>query len=159
MFTKYIVPVVAVIAVAGIGTVVLQNTNKADDGMMKQDAMMKDDPSTMAQDDSMMEQDAMMKKDMYVATAPNLQDGTEKILFFHASWCPSCIKGDSQLQELETAGKIGTTVYKVDYDTSADLKAKYNIAMQHTFVKVDGNGNLLSTVAAPTDTQLMNFIQ
>lgn len=35
----------------------------------------------------------------------------------------------------------GVVVFKTDYDSSTDLKKKYAITYQHTFVLVDPNGN------------------
>ena len=61
------------------------------------------------------------------------------VLFFHANWCPSCKADmkqiDSRLSEL---GNI--TVIVVDYDKNADLKKKYGITYQHTYVQIDGEG-------------------
>lgn len=69
--------------------------------------------------------------------------GTKVVLFFHASWCPSC-KGTDE--SLTTAGvPAGLTVVKVDYDTATDLKKQYGITQQHTFVQIDGDGKALAT--------------
>ena len=60
---------------------------------------------------------------------------TAVVLFFHASWCPDCKATDTSLT---TDGvPDGLTVVKVDYDTETDLKKKYGITQQHTFVEVD----------------------
>ena len=61
------------------------------------------------------------------------------ILFFHASWCPSCQSVDVDI----TSGSVpsGVHVRKVDYDSSLDLREKYNVTRQHTFIHVDQNGN------------------
>ena len=64
--------------------------------------------------------------------------GSKVVLFFHASWCPTC-------QATETALKSsgvpdGLTVVKVDYDAATELKQKYGITQQHTFVQIDGAG-------------------
>ena len=65
------------------------------------------------------------------------------VLFFHADWCPSCRADmrqiDSRLNEL---GNI--TVVVVDYDRSADLKKKYGITYQHTYVQIDGDGKKIA---------------
>jgi thioredoxin 1 len=61
------------------------------------------------------------------------------VIFFHADWCPTCKVAmkqiDSRLSEL---GNI--TVIVVDYDESPDLKKKYGITYQHTYVQIDKEG-------------------
>lgn len=62
------------------------------------------------------------------------------VLYFHATWCPSCISTDRILKKKITTLPTGTSVLKVDYDTAIDLKAQYDITYQHTFVQVDAQG-------------------
>jgi len=62
------------------------------------------------------------------------------VLFFHASWCPSCISTDRILKKKIVSLPPGVSILKIDYDTATDLKIKYNITYQHTFVQVDTNG-------------------
>ena len=65
------------------------------------------------------------------------------VLFFYADWCPTCkvaMKNiDSRLSEL---GNIALIV--VDYDDSADLKRKYGVTYQHTYVQIDADGEKLA---------------
>ncbi|NCS87109.1 hypothetical protein CO050_00135 [Candidatus Roizmanbacteria bacterium CG_4_9_14_0_2_um_filter_38_17] len=52
-----------------------------------------------------------------------------------------------KVQSVQTNfGKIPSdvTILKTDYDTATDLKAKYNITMQDSFVQVDNEGNEIS---------------
>lgn len=138
---------------------------KDDDGTMMKvdgDAMMKVDSDAMMKNDDMIvkNEQAMMVKGSYMAYAPEvLTNGETKVLFFHAPWCPSCKKGDSSLTAWYAAGDYARSVYKVDYDTSNDLKAKYGVTYQHTFVLVDGEGNALKTLLGPTDAQLQALLQ
>lgn len=57
------------------------------------------------------------------------------ILFFHASWCSECKAFDKVLRE----GPIpaGVQILKVDYDSRQDLRQKYGVAKQSTFVELD----------------------
>jgi thioredoxin 1 len=64
---------------------------------------------------------------------------TNRVLFFHANWCPTCKKIDKQLNTASL--NEGITVFKVDYDKENSLKQKYGISKQHTFVLVDVDGN------------------
>lgn len=65
------------------------------------------------------------------------------ILFFHASWCPECRAFEQSIE----AGPIpaGVQILKVDYDTSDELKRQYEVTIQTTFVKVDADGEQLSS--------------
>jgi thiol-disulfide isomerase/thioredoxin len=71
---------------------------------------------------------------------------TTKLLFFHASWCPQC---RSIEQSIKKDGlPSGVTVFKVDYDTNQELRQKYGVTIQTTFVKIDSNGNKLAAYVA-----------
>ena len=65
------------------------------------------------------------------------------VLFFRASWCPSCRGVDADIKA--NLGKIpgDLTILDVNYDDSTELKKKYGVTYQHTFVQVDANGNLI----------------
>lgn len=65
-----------------------------------------------------------------------------KVLFFHASWCPTCKSLDQNIR----AGVVpsGLTIFKVNYDTERDLAKKYGVTYQHTLVQVDSDGNLIT---------------
>lgn len=66
---------------------------------------------------------------------------TEVVLFFHADWCPSC---RDTAASLDTDGvPDGLTVVKVDFDTATDLRQKYAVTVQHTFVHIDPDGTAL----------------
>lgn len=75
-----------------------------------------------------------------------------RVLFFHASWCPKC----RALEESIKAGDIpdGLTIFKVDYDNSAELRQKYGVTLQTTIVYIDGTGAELSQDVLYDDTSL-----
>lgn len=79
-----------------------------------------------------------------------------KILFFHAPWCPQCKALDASIK----AGPIpsGTTIIKVDYDSSQALKQKYGVTTQTTLVLVDDNGNLVKKYVAYSTPSLSALI-
>jgi thiol-disulfide isomerase/thioredoxin len=70
------------------------------------------------------------------------QDG-KVVLFFKASWCPTCKAVDADIFAHVSAIPSGTHILIVDYDTSAELKKKYGVTYQHTFVQVDAKGAML----------------
>lgn len=65
-----------------------------------------------------------------------------KVLFFYASWCPTCKALDQNIR----AGVVpeGLTIFKVNYDTERDLAKKYGVTYQHTLVQVDKNGEQIN---------------
>ena len=133
------------------------------------DKMMKEDDKMMKEDDKMMEKEgeAMMEKDWevmedkteakteevaaptgslagtYASYDASMVGKTDKtVLFFHAAWCPSCVSADKSI----SAGEVpeGLTILKTDFDSSTDLRQKYWVTSQHTFVQVDAEGNLIN---------------
>jgi thiol-disulfide isomerase/thioredoxin len=69
-----------------------------------------------------------------------------KILFFHAPWCPQCRAIEASI---ETDGvPTGVTVLKVDYDSNQELRQRYGVTLQTTFVKIDDNGNKIASYVA-----------
>lgn len=80
----------------------------------------------------------------YEAYAPEKlarADRGDVVLFFHASWCPTCRAADKNITE--SGVPAGITILKANYDTETALRKKYGITSQHTFVQVDSEGNLL----------------
>jgi len=81
----------------------------------------------------------------------------QKILFFHAPWCPQC-------RDLEKSIKAGTipenvTIIKVDYDTNQSLRRLYGVTIQTTLVKVDDHGNLVKKYVAYNEPTLSVLIE
>jgi len=68
----------------------------------------------------------------------------EVVLFFHASWCPSCRALNTDIENNVGAIPAGVTILKTDYDKESELKKKYGVTTQHTLVQVDKDGNLIN---------------
>jgi thiol-disulfide isomerase/thioredoxin len=64
-----------------------------------------------------------------------------RVLFFYAAWCPTCRPADVDFSNNEHSLPDDVALFRVNYDTEAELKSKYGITYQHTFVQVDENGN------------------
>lgn len=72
-----------------------------------------------------------------------LASGPEnQVLFFHATWCPSCRALENNLSNNDIPSDLG--IYKLDYDSSTELKKKYAVNNQHTLVQVDSEGNMIN---------------
>jgi thiol:disulfide interchange protein len=127
----------------------------------EKDAMMKKDnptPTASAQDAMMMKKEGAYKDYSSQTVASEQAAGQKVVLFFHASWCPTCKAADNAFKA--NTGKIpaGVTVLKTDYDNSKDLKTKHGITTQHTFVQIDNEGNMITKwVSGDVDMLIKNI--
>jgi len=78
----------------------------------------------------------------YQADKAAYDAGGDVVLFFSASWCPTCQRADKNLKG--SGVPEGLTVVKADYDSSTALKKQYGVTVQHTFVQVDPSGEALA---------------
>jgi thioredoxin 1 len=89
--------------------------------------------------------DVMVKADgVYTAYNTSLLANADKsptVIFFHASWCPTCKAAEADINKnLDALKASGVQILKTDYDTSTELKKQYGVTSQSTFVKVDSKG-------------------
>ena len=90
--------------------------------------------------------DTMMKHSGYVEfneKAYNDASKMKRVLFFAASWCPTCRAADKAFTGNLKGIPADVVVFKTDYDKETALKTKYAITRQHTFVYVDAKGAAL----------------
>ena len=120
--------------------------------MESEDAMMKKDDA-MIEGDSMMEGEAMMESGAsasagtYSTYSPDklaLANSGDVVLFFKASWCPTCRALDADIKKNLGDIPSDVTILEVDYDSATALKQKYGVTTQHTLVQVDASGNLVT---------------
>lgn len=87
-------------------------------------------------------------------------DTAPVVLFFHASWCPSCLSAERIFQKKLSLLPPGVSILKIDFDSASELKERYNITYQHTFVQVDSMGNELARWSGgAVDGVIANLIQ
>lgn len=115
--------------------------DKMNSNAMEETAKMKDD--------KMMEKNTMQKSGSYKDYSPATVEAEQKagnkvVLFFHAKWCPDCKAADAAFQNNPENIPAGVTVLKTDYDSNNDLKTKYAVTYQHTFVQIDDNEKLIT---------------
>lgn len=157
--TGVIIGVIALVIIVGG---VYASMNNKDSAMTEQKAM---EDQKMAEEKAMMEKkaveekEAMMKKDetsmmdkgnammkagSYEAFAPEkvaLASAThDVVLFFRASWCPTCRAVDADIKANLSKIPSSLAILDVNYDDSTELKQKYGVTYQHTFVQVDKDG-------------------
>ena len=82
------------------------------------------------------------------------------VLFFRASWCPTCRALDADIKAHLKDIPSALTILDVDYDNSTSLKEKYGVTYQHTFVQVDANGSLIKKWSgSPTLASLVSQVK
>jgi thiol-disulfide isomerase/thioredoxin len=118
-----------------------------DEAMMKKEEAAAMEKDKMAKSgDAMDTEEAMSKHGSYVTLADYNNDSSKyadskKVYFFHASWCPTCQSIDKEINADMSKIPAGVTVIKTDFDTSTELRQKYGVTTQYTFVQVDADGN------------------
>ncbi|MEX0896233.1 MAG: thioredoxin family protein [Patescibacteria group bacterium] len=97
-----------------------------------------------------------------------LENQQRVILFFKASWCPTCREAEQDILINGRALPEDVLILHADYDTETDLKDRYGVVTQHTFVLVNqqqlaaetwvGGGveRILSIVGAPEQADLVD---
>lgn len=127
---KYLLPLAlsAVIVLGGCS-----QTNSSSDAM----SSAKSPSSATSHSDSASQ--SYITYDQYQASKDKYAD-SKVVLFFNAKWCPACRAINEALTS--DPGKIPakTTVVSVDYDQHTDLRQRYGVTTQHTFVQIDTNG-------------------
>lgn len=134
------------------GAMMEKDAMQKDDAMDAGDSMMKDDAMMEKKDDAMMNppaggEGAMMQKgsyEPYAASKLAMANEGDVVLFFRASWCPTCKALDSDIKSNVSKIPAGLTILDVNYDTETALKQKYGVTYQHTLVQVDAQGNLIT---------------
>jgi len=168
--TVAIIVTLVIVVCAGIVWAVAQNNQSPDNAVMDEkmedkiesnesNAMMDGDQmendsipteDSMIADEKMDDSDVMMTKpgaykDYSVATVESEQQaGNKVVLFFHASWCPFCKAANQAFTSRASEIPSGVTILKTDYDSNTELKQKYGVSYQHTFVQIDSDENQVS---------------
>ena len=158
---KILLWIIGAVVVAGGGFLVLYNNGAApsDNVPVKgDDAVMEKTDDTVIKDEGV-----MMEKGSYETYAPEKlakASSGDVVLFFRASWCPTCKAVDADIRANLTAIPGGLTILDVDYDNSSSLKQKYGVTYQHTFVQVRADGTLIKKWSgSPTLAALVAEVQ
>lgn len=121
-------------------------------------------------DDKLMNKDQNQSNDLWAGLgsyqnySPELvkseQDaGRTVVLFFHATWCPYCKEADANFKANVDKIPQGVSLLKTDYDSNPDLKKKYGVTYQHTFVQIDSEGNLVSKWTGGDINNLIKYLK
>ena len=139
----FAVVIISALLMSGCTT---ETTQKVMDEAVDNTVMVKTEPEMIKDESDMTEKEAeMMTSGNYESYTPekisNAKGNT--VLFFHASWCPSCRGLNSDIEKNLDNIPSDLTILKVDYDKETALKQKYGVTTQHTLVQVDNQGTLI----------------
>jgi thiol-disulfide isomerase/thioredoxin len=129
------VGVVAIIAISIVGILAYNNNKDSADAQSSSSSSAKNDSTNSG---------------TFVDYSSNLLANAEKgsvVLFFNASWCPSCQSTVRDINSNLDNIPSDLTILSTDYDKETALRQKYGVTTQHTFVKVDKDGNQLKKVS------------
>jgi thiol-disulfide isomerase/thioredoxin len=134
------------LAVLGVGYIYVSNDGAdqmAVDNMAEKEMAQEED---MVSDDMAATKDNMKSDGVYEVYSPDKlarTDSGEVVLFFKASWCPTCRALDLDIKDSLDDIPDGVSILEVNYDAATDLRQKYGVTNQHTLVQVDADGNLV----------------
>ncbi len=154
--------IIGIIVLLVIGNGIYAYLNNKDGAMVNEkEEVVKD--GIAEEDSAVLKDDAVtMEAGVYEAYAPEKLARAETgdvVLFFHASWCPSCRGLNSDIEKNLGAIPEDMSILKMDYDKETELKKKYGVTYQHTLVQVDKDGNLIKKWSgSPTLASLVSQI-
>jgi thioredoxin 1 len=168
MNTKSIGIILIIIILGIVGIFILRQSSESPvDGMME---VKTDDGMMTTNDEEAIDQKMETAPDAMELSVSSYQDYSEgavklaqdndkkSILFFWANWCPFCKKADAAfLADMDRIPE-DVVIFKTNYDTEKDLKKKYAISYQHTFVQIDKEGEEVAKwVSGDFDTLFDNL--
>lgn len=80
--------------------------------------------------------------ELYTPEKVALAEGKDIVIFFKASWCPSCRLLDAHIKANRDRIPENVRILEVDYDREDALKRAYGVTVQHTLVLVSADGDL-----------------
>lgn len=84
----------------------------------------------------------------------------KNILFFTATWCPSCINVEMMLETQKNLIPTTSAIFTVNLDEHAMLREKYHVERPHTFIQIDRDGNEMARWSGDTTLEdIMSHVQ
>jgi thiol-disulfide isomerase/thioredoxin len=75
------------------------------------------------------------------------------VLFFNAAWCSTCKIARDNFEASLDEIPSDLTVVVVDFDDSNELRKKYGVTLQHTFVQIDSMGEMVKKWSGSTSIE------
>lgn len=156
--------IIVIAAVLTIGTVVWARMRRADTAasqvaatpVLQTEGERLDEMRDAAMDGRMTERGSY---EPYSPEKLALADTGKVVLFFYASWCPTCRAAEADIFGNLESIPPGVVILKTDYDIETALKKKYGVTYQHTFVQVNALGDARTTWSgSPTLTDIISHL-
>ena len=127
------------------------SSSTSGDAMMQKEGVSSSTSGEVMKKKESISESTMMKKGSYSPYSSDLLKNAETgnvVLFFNASWCPTCQSTVKDINENISKIPSNLTILSTDYDKETSLRQKYGVTTQHTFVKVDKDGNLIKKASS-----------
>ncbi len=122
--------------------------------IFNQDAKITDNPKMVQENEAMMKKHednnvTDINTSRYLGYSKTILDQAvdkRRVLFFYASWCPTCKSAEADFEKNSSKIPEDVVVIRVNYNDpetdgeEKDLAKKYGITYQHTFVQIDTKG-------------------
>ncbi len=165
--TNIIITIIVLVLIGG-GIYVLNNNTGTEsmikDEMSGETMMMEKDATMSSTSETMMKKDDAMivKGGSYEAYSPEKLANAEAgnvVLFFRAGWCQTCRTVDADIKANIKNIPPNLTILDIDYDNSSDLKKKYGVTTQHTFVQLDSKGKFKKWIGGSTLDSVVDQVE
>jgi len=142
MKNKSILPVVTVIVLivgAIVGISVIGGDNEDSNSNSSSSTVVQSDSGSVVETETETETEStgVDRYENFGPTALADATGTKRVLFFHASWCAVCNAFEKEIEEIGIPE--GITIIKANYDDERELKKRYKVSVQSTFLLLDDN--------------------
>lgn len=77
------------------------------------------------------------------ATYRDQYSDSKVVLFFNAAWCSTCQQARENIEASLGEIPADLAIVLVDFEDSIELRKKYGVTVQHTFIEIDSAGELL----------------
>ena len=163
--TKLLLAGIIIILIVGIAVIFVTSQKQENVTNQQNDLFTKTSPQ-LAQDDN--SQPTHEGSSRYVIFSPTVlaeTSDTRRVLYFYASWCPTCRPADASFGKNQAQIPEDVVVIRVNYnDTDTDssekeLAKQYGITYQHTFVQIDAQGNEITKWNGGDIDKLLTTIQ
>ena len=80
------------------------------------------------------------------------------VLYFHADWCPVCVKLNSDISGAIADFPASSTILKLDFDKEIELRQEYGVTVQSTLITLNSAGEVIEKLNAPSNEDLIAAI-
>ena len=85
-------------------------------------------------------------------------NGNLSVLFFYSAGDELSRQYDGLLANWFTKGEFPVSVYRVDFDAAWELRDRFGVEQPHTFLGIDGSGNVFQTVDDPSEKAIREML-